>query len=106
MSTREFADGVVSLALAVVLPTADVYGCGALITGYPVARMEVEPNVADLEGGHLGHTEAADGSEGDEQAVTIVPEAVGAHPKECGHEEPVDGEQQGGGLAKQARQAA
>ena len=97
---------VMSLALAVVLPTTDVYGSGALIAGYPVARMEVEPDVADLEGGHFGHAEAADGGEGDKEAVAIIPEAVGAHPKESGHEEAVDGKQQGGGLAKQAGQAA
>jgi hypothetical protein len=89
--------GVVSFAFAVVFPPGHMDGCGAVKAWDAVSGVEIEPDVAQLEGDEFGDPEAADGGECDHKAVAVI--AVGVRPQaqHGGDHQAVDGEEQGGG---------
>ncbi len=69
---------VMAFAFAVIFAAANVNRRRALEAGDSVACVEVEPEVTDLEGCHFCHAKAADGSEGDEEPVAVITEAIRA----------------------------
>jgi hypothetical protein len=91
---------MMSFPFAVVFAAADVdRGC-APVAWDAVPCVKVEPDVADLESGEFGYTEAANGSEGDHEAVSVVAKTGGAHPEEGSHQDTVNWEQEGGWAAQ------
>ncbi len=60
-----------------------MYGGGAPKAWDAVTGVKIEPDVtvADLKQGHLGYTEAANGGQGNQEPIPVVPEAGGAEAK-------------------------
>jgi hypothetical protein len=96
---------MVTLALAVVLATCNVYGCGPVEARDAVTGVEIEPEVADLEGDQFGHAEAADGGERNHEAVPVVTGGLGPPAEHGDDQEAVDRKQEGRRATNQAGEA-
>ena len=71
--TRAADCRVMPFSLTVVLAATYVDRGGALEAGNALARVEAEPQVADLQSSQLRDSEAADGGKADHQTVALVP---------------------------------
>jgi hypothetical protein len=93
-------------SLTVVLAATYVDRGGALEAGNAVARVEAEPQVADLQSSQLRDSEAADGRKGNHEPIPVVPDGETPKAKHGSYKEAVHREKEGGGAADQARQTA
>ena len=84
------SDGrVVTFALAVVLSARHVDSCRATKARDAVAGVEIEPEVADLEGDQFRDSEAADGGQSHHEAVPVVTGRIRSGPEHGGYQKAV-----------------
>ena len=82
-----------AFAFAVIFAAANMDRGRAVEARDSVTCVKVEPEVADLEGCHFCNAQAADGSEGDEEPVAVIPEAIRAEAEHSGDQGAVNGEE-------------
>ena len=88
------ADGrVMPLPFAIVFAASDVHRCRAFVAWDAVARVKIEPDVADLQGRDLGHAKTADGGQSYHEAVPVVAQPGRAETEEGCNQAAVYGEE-------------
>ncbi len=97
--------GVMTLALAVILPARNVHGGGAPEARYAVPGVEVEPQVTHLEGCQFGYPEAADGGEGHHESIPVIPKVRRPHEQKASDDAAMNREQERGRAAHQGGEA-
>jgi hypothetical protein len=80
-------------SLTVVLASTYVDRGGALEARNAVARVEAEPQVADLQSSQLRDSEAADGGKANHQTVALVPQEARPSSEQGGDDKAVHGEE-------------
>ncbi len=93
--------GVVACPFSVVFSFGHVDGGSALISWDAVAGVEIDLNVAQLQGDEFGEPKTTDGGERYNESVPIVTVRVGSHAQLGGHQQVVYRKQQGGGSPDQ-----